>query len=101
MIYNLYGYNFDFKNMWFYADFQLRKRHCGLDFKDARLVRSKHMRPNLRLIMFEEIKLIGGKLRSWCNVNDAWLPVFPASENLNRQLTDAYIGYIFENQFLK
>lgn len=101
MILHFKHYHFDFVNMYFYADFKLRKNHCSLDYPGARLHRPKHIRPNMTLIQFEEMRLIDGQLKYWDSGDKKWMPIFPTAAFLNEELTKHYVEWYFENNVLK
>lgn len=95
-----YFYNFD--GMYAWADFDLRKNHAYIlrGGYGQRLEIPKHIKPNLLLIDFHEIRYHKGQLVMWNSRNKAWGNVYPGSEQRQKEITKLYEDYVFEQQFL-
>lgn len=95
-------YFFDFKKMYTWADFDLRMNHAMIQRNPhPKYRRPDHVKPNLCLIAFWEIRYHKGNLKMW-NVEDKqWQNVFPHAEELQRELTKLYEDYMFETTVLK
>lgn len=97
MIIHFLQYHFDFENMYMWADFKLRKNHAGLEYG---LKPPPHIKPNLNLINFDEIRFIRGELKVWNTDKNQWVGCFIGPEP-TKQITKIYIDYMFERHLLK
>ena len=83
---------FDFKNMYFYADFSLRK-------KRAELYTYRTVDP--KLMTFHEMKFIKGHLKVWEKETSKWVNVFPNCIPFHDTINKAYIDFAFESEILQ
>lgn len=84
-----------------YADFDLRMNHADIvKGRDNVKHRAQHIKPNLDLISFQEMRLIKGDLKYWEPGVKKWMPVFPNNAQLHGELMKLYNEYAFEKSFL-
>ena len=92
-------YFVNFKDMYMYADFNLRINYASLERGEAN--RPKHIKPNLDLINFHEIRWINNNLKMWLTYKKQWVNCFPNATERQSALNDLYKEYIFETQVLQ
>lgn len=85
-------YIVDFDNMYMYADFPLRLNHWAHG-------KYPHIKPNLNLINFTELKVIKGQLKVWNSEERKWVQSFVGDEP-SKKLDAIYREWLAEKHLL-
>lgn len=102
MVIHFGNHFWDFKNMYTWADFDLRMNHASIQRNPhPKYIRPKHIKPNLRLIAFWEIRYIRGDLKMWLEKDDAWVSAYNQAPELQSELNRLYADYLFETKVLE
>ncbi len=102
MVIHFRQYFWDFDKMYSWADFDLRMNHAAI-LRDAHknYKRPEHIKANLKLIEFWEIRWIRGDLKMWSKGENQWVSTFNQAPELQAELNKLYLNYVAENALFR